>query len=836
MKKLFVLISLTALLSLSALAQNAINTYFVHQKGFNKPIILDSVNNKGEKFSAESSFHYPKWKEEYKKTVCRADDDGFLTMQSDNVAAKDYVVADYFFEINLQSHETVKFDVFSNAKLKVSIDGNKEKEKLTCEDSVTQSTKISIEKELEPGRHIIGISMLCQYLPQGSNDNQFSYKLKTVIGNSDSANEFQSGGKSGLTLKTMLCGENPYHLSLSSSGDFYMIKYYNTDTQGKTTYRTEIRETESDKIVFKDDKRTSYTWMPKSNLLYFLENSNIYTLNPVANEKKLKIDNLPDNSDVSFFEDEENYIISTTVKRDNTKDDLHRMYLPDDRIAGWRDRTSLSWGFDGNVQPLFHTFRSTDLNDISTLQPEILFSMSRDSITKRPFVFNSIYSYNLQTHSLDTLVQDDGFVVSAQYLQDGEHVVILASNEAFNSLGSVLKKNAVSNAFNQSIYIMNVKTKEVKPVGKYFYPSVSKIQVRKGNIYLKCQNRDSVSLYRYNIKDGTFTMIDLGVDIVGVFDVSKDEKTIVYYGENYNKPKRVFRFTDNKVTEVFFPKQEQFSELSIGKMENFTFKMHNSDIDGRIYYPADFDSAKKYPMVVYYYGGCEPTDRSFEMRYSAWLFTQQGYVVYVINPSGTVGWGQEFAARHVNAWGDYTAEEIIEGVKQVCKQRKFIDKDRIGCIGASYGGFMTQYLQTKTDIFACAISHAGISNITSYWGEGYWGYSYSGAATADNYPWNNPALYTKHSPLFNADKINTPLLLLHGTADTNVPIGESIQMYNALKILGKEVEFITVKGENHGIVNFEKRLKWNNTIFAWFAKWLKGDSSWWDSMYPAEKL
>lgn len=156
-------------------------------------------------------------------------------------------------------------------------------------------------------------------------------------------------------------------------------------------------------------------------------------------------------------------------------------------------------------------------------------------------------------------------------------------------------------------------------------------------------------------------------------------------------------------------------------------------------------------------------------------------------------------------------------------------------MGASYGGFMTQYLQTKTDIFACAISHAGISNIASYWGEGYWGYSYSGAATADNYPWNNPELYTKHSPLFNADKIKTPLLLLHGTSDTNVPIGESIQMYNALKILGKEVEFITVKGENHGIVDFEKRLKWNNTIYAWFDKWLKEDSSWWDSLYPKEE-
>ena len=157
-------------------------------------------------------------------------------------------------------------------------------------------------------------------------------------------------------------------------------------------------------------------------------------------------------------------------------------------------------------------------------------------------------------------------------------------------------------------------------------------------------------------------------------------------------------------------------------------------------------------------------------------------------------------------------------------------------MGASYGGFMTQYLLTRTDIFTCGISHAGISNITSYWGEGYWGYSYSTAASAHSYPWNNPELYTKHSPLFAADKINAALLLLHGSSDTNVPIGESIQMYNALKLLGKDVAFISVKGEDHGIVDYEKRLQWNNSIYAWFDKYLKGDATMWESLYPTNNL
>ena len=211
-------------------------------------------------------------------------------------------------------------------------------------------------------------------------------------------------------------------------------------------------------------------------------------------------------------------------------------------------------------------------------------------------------------------------------------------------------------------------------------------------------------------------------------------------------------------------------------------------------------------------------------------------MVLVLNPSGATGFGQEFAARHVNTAGEGVAQDIIEGVKKFTEEHSYVDAAKIGCIGASYGGFMTQYLQTKTDIFAAAISHAGISDHTSYWGEGYWGYSYSEVSMADSYPWTRTDLYVERSPLYNADKIHTPLLFLHGDADTNVPFGESIQMYNALKLLGRETAFVAVKGENHQIMDYYKRQQWQNTIFAWFAKYLQDDPTWWQEMYPEKAL
>lgn len=277
--------------------------------------------------------------------------------------------------------------------------------------------------------------------------------------------------------------------------------------------------------------------------------------------------------------------------------------------------------------------------------------------------------------------------------------------------------------------------------------------------------------------------------------------------------------------------------IELGKCENWNYINSRGDtIYGRYYLPPHFDASQKYPLIVNYYGGCTPVERNFESRYPHHAYAALGYIVYVIQPSGAIGFGQKFSARHVNTLGKYVADDIIEGTKQFCKEHAFVNDKKIGCIGASYGGFMTQYLQTQTDIFAAAISHAGISDITSYWGEGYWGYSYSQIASANQYPWSHPEMYMQQSPLFNADKIHTPLLFLHGDADTNVPVGESIQMFTALKLLGKETAFVAVNGQDHHILDYSKRIKWQNTIFAWFAKWLQDDALWWNTLYPPKNL
>jgi dipeptidyl aminopeptidase/acylaminoacyl peptidase len=148
---------------------------------------------------------------------------------------------------------------------------------------------------------------------------------------------------------------------------------------------------------------------------------------------------------------------------------------------------------------------------------------------------------------------------------------------------------------------------------------------------------------------------------------------------------------------------------------------------------------------------------------------------------------------------------------------------------------MTMSLLTQTDMFAAGVSMYGISNIASYWGEGIWGSTYGDMALAGSYPWNTPDLYADRSPLFHADKITTPLLLLHGAVDANVPPGESEQMFTALKMLGRDVELVRFADEDHGISgSWDNRVAHRTMMLEWFDRWLKNDSTEWDTRWAEE--
>jgi dipeptidyl aminopeptidase/acylaminoacyl peptidase len=232
------------------------------------------------------------------------------------------------------------------------------------------------------------------------------------------------------------------------------------------------------------------------------------------------------------------------------------------------------------------------------------------------------------------------------------------------------------------------------------------------------------------------------------------------------------------------------------------------------------------PLIVYYYAGAVPTMRGFNGTHQ--FFAANGYGLLVVNPRGAYGYGDEFADHHAGDWGPRAAADIIAGTNYILDQHSWLDKDGIGIYGGSYGGFMTEYLVTTTDMYAAAVSMYGISDLATYWGQGAWGWTYGDMALAGATPWDDPQYFIDHSPLFHADKINTPLLLLHGADDANVKPGESDQLFTALSVLGRTVELVVFPDEGHGISgSWDNRVDHRTMILEWFNKFCREQPEAW---------
>ncbi|MBN1164294.1 MAG: S9 family peptidase, partial [Candidatus Krumholzibacteriota bacterium] len=515
------------------------------------------------------------------------------------------------------------------------------------------------------------------------------------------------------------------------------------------------------------------------------------------------------------------------------------------RLRGIRDRTDyarrtsalyLSSVPGGATRKLTTGKKGADLGDIHPDGKKMLIYRNYEDLSRRPYGITEMYLLNLQDQSTELLYR--GYWLGrGSWSPDGKKILIPGGPSTFGDIGINLPQGKIPNDYDTQLYIFDPETKTAEAITRDFKPAVNRAVWSKGdgNIYFTAEETEYTSLYRYDPGKKTFKKIKLDVEVLGSGDISKNKPVAVFSGCRADQPWRLYAFDLKRGKEKLLidPGAEEFSHIKLPRVEtwNFTSEQGKS-IVGRVHYPPDFDPQKKYPCIVYYYGGTSPVNRAFGGRYPKNLWASMGYVVYVLQPSGATGFGQEFSTAHVNDWGKTTAGEIIEGTGKFLQAHPFVDPERVGCIGASFGGFMTQLLVTKTDIFAAAVSHAGISDITSYWGEGYWGYAYNAVSAAGSFPWNRPDIYIDQSPLFAADKINTPLLLLHGASDTNVPPGESEQMYTALKLLGKEVEYIKFSGQNHFILDYQKRIAWSNAILGWFDKWLKDEPEWWNDMYP----
>lgn len=708
------------------------------------------------------------------------------------------------------------------------------------------------ETILTPSQHTVVIKYLTR---KNASSDKKSIKLTVTAANGAPLSVGDAAAKRAYNIYDVICAPNYPSVSISPNGKFIVVRKTWVDRKGNNHSISELRNSQTNRVMATFEE--SVKWMPSSNKLYFTQKASdssiageekqdgtlqLITINPLTMEREVLAANIPDGW-FQFTPDEKTLIYTLTTEGRKKDPQVYDVKEPEDRQPGWRERSNLA-KYDlasGVLQPLTFGYHNVYLNDISADSRYLLIGKSEERLTKRPTTLNSYYRLNLNDMSVETLIEKGEFLNSAQFSPDGKSILVSASPEAFNGIGKNVEEGQTPSMIDTQLYLMTLSDKKVRPLTRDFNPNVQSVEWSKvdGNIYFTAEDKDCVHLFQLNPKSGKFTLLKTPEEYIKSFSLASSAAEMAFSGQSASNADRLYKMNTKTLKSQLVDdlSARELKDVELGECKAWNFVNSRGDtLCCRYYLPPHFDAAKKYPMIVNYYGGCSPTSRMFQSRYPHHVYAAMGYVVLVVNPSGATGFGQKFSARHVDTAGEGVAEDIISSTQAFCDEHAFVNRKKIGCIGASYGGFMTQYLQTKTDLFAAAISHAGISDHTSYWGEGYWGYSYSEVSMANEYPWTNKHLFVDQSPLYNADKIHTPLLFVHGTADNNVPVGESIQLYTALKLLGRPTAMVLVDGQDHHIIDYEKRLKWQNTIFAWFAKWLQDDASWWTEMYGDEKM
>ena len=790
-----------------------------------KPFMTDSLDSEGKKIDLDEVFiggnEFNIQNSKFKEASLEG---GFALSAEQEGGSALYIAG---FSVQNTGFAKGKVNVKCESRHKLFIDGNEQ----------------GGDFELVPGRHEVSIKLLCK--GDKADTLRVSVESEQVL-------EINPEGKRYWTNADMMHGERINGVELSSSGKYVRIHKNITYKGGETEGRDIFIDLATGKEFSLDGFQR---WLPKGDRYLRSYRETEATLDgsqgtwcyeavdPKTGEKTF-IGKYTGKGYAYLTDNLKHFIVTIDEKVPEEKNkDVHQILEPDDRQPGYRNRRNYSL-YDietGITMPITKGARNvyvTPNKDAS----RFLVSIHSEKLTERPFEFTDLLLLDAKTGNADTLVRHDGFIGSFQFSPDEKYVSLTGSPEALGGIGNTLPKDKIPSSYEYELFLINLETKEISCLTRDFDPSVSSYQwsEQDGMIYALCENRDLKSLYRINPKNGKAEMLPLSEPyIYSSFSLAEEKPFLAYIGESSMSTDRCWLrdMKTGKEKLLCDLNPTRLKDIQLGKCEDWNFKAERGDtIYGCYFLPPFFDETKQYPMLVYYYGGCSPVGRLLDSYYNFQEWAAMGYVVYLIQPSGCSGFGQEFASRHVNAYGDYTADDIIQGTKQFCKEHPFVKADKIGCMGASYGGFMTMYLQTVTDIFAAAMSHAGISNPASYWGYGYWGYSYSTTSAAHSYPWNNMELYSGHAPLFNADKVHTPILFMHGGADTNVPINESIQMFTALKLLGRECAFITVEGENHHILNYNKRIRWHDSIMAWFARWLQDDPTWWNTMYPEKNL
>jgi len=305
----------------------------------------------------------------------------------------------------------------------------------------------------------------------------------------------------------------------------------------------------------------------------------------------------------------------------------------------------------------------------------------------------------------------------------------------------------------------------------------------------------------------------------GLFKVAFTESDATHPAELYiESPVPKGDFIDSKLKQLSAANSALLKALQLSQPREFTFKNEGFEVQGWLVPPINLDENKKYPVILSIHGGPHGM-HGYAFNPTAQILAARGYAVLLVNPRGSSGYGQKFSDGCVGDWGGGDYRDLMKGVDEALARFKFLDGSRMGVMGGSYGGYMTNWVVTQTDRFKAAVASASLSNLISFYSTSL--YQDLVHAEFGGFPWDNYDKLWERSPLAHIKHVRTPLLLIHGEQDNDVHITQAEEMFTALRERGVEAVLVRYPREGHGFREPRHRYDQLVRTLEWFDRHLR---------------
>ena len=456
---------------------------------------------------------------------------------------------------------------------------------------------------------------------------------------------------------------------------------------------------------------------------------------------------------------------------------------------------SFSWSPDGST-----------IVFSATLNPDLIQGVTSD-----------IYLLKLSDDSIKKIVDQPGPDNNPRFSPDSKQIVFSSA------MGDKLYF-----ASNSKLAVVSVDGGKPRSITDSFDENPGLIDWKADGIYFVAQQKTPSHLFRVDPASGKITRISAPDELMaGAFSLTRAGDRMAFLAGSPTSMNEVFvsdmrRFTPHKLTDMTAPARG----FTLGTREVISWKSQDGmTIEGVLIKPADFDPAKKYPLLCIIHGGPTGIDRPLLLSpdaryYPSDIWAARGALILKVNYRGSAGYGEKFRKLNMRNLGVGDAWDVLSGVDYLIA-KGWVDKSKVACMGWSQGGYISAFLTTSTDRFVAISVGAGISNWATYY------YNTDITPFTINYlgndPAEDPAIYQKTSPMSYIKNAKTPTLIQHGELDRRVPIANAYELRQGLENRGVKVEMVVYKGYGHGITKPKSMRAVMQHNLSWFNHYIWGD-------------